>query len=378
MQEHDHEDGYEHTEPEKHGAGVAGVRFIEAGPITYCSPGELSLGVGDYVIVRTDRGERLGWVILAPDQIIAGRPDGPLRVVDRLATEADVQAWEQNKERAKEDLHGAQALASRNDPRVRVASLVYDLAGEHGELTFTAGERVEHRWLDQQLSELFNSRIAVSQVGDRDRAKAAQGYDICGLALCCSTWMTEFPSISIKMAKEQDLPPNPSKISGVCGRLLCCLSYEVDAYRELRGDLPKVGKRVTTPVGRAKVISMNSLKQLVRLRMDDTGEVIEIAADELRQQYGNAVRPEELEAQVEEPLRRRDAQIQEAFVAVISPVGGPTTVIAAESETTASEEGEGDDAPRRRRRRGRRGGRGRGGNRPVGGDETQATADDGE
>ena len=328
---------------------VAGVRFIEAGPITYCSPGELNLGVGDYVIVHADRGERLGWVVLAPDQILAGRPEGPLRVVARLATEEDVQAWERNKERAKEDLHGAQALAARNDPRVRVASLVYDLAGEHGELTFTAGERVEHRWLDQQLSDLLQARIAVTQVGDRDRAKAAQGFDVCGRALCCSTWMTEFPAISIKMAKEQDLPPNPSKISGVCGRLLCCLSYEVDAYRELRGDLPKIGKRVTTPIGRAKVISMNSLKQLVRLRLDDTGEVIEIHADELRQQYGNAVRPEELEAEIEAPLRRRDRQLQDAFVAVISPVEAPTAAIAEEAEAAIVDAaGPGDaDAPRR-------------------------------
>ncbi|MFN8584202.1 MAG: regulatory iron-sulfur-containing complex subunit RicT [Dehalococcoidia bacterium] len=346
---------------------IAGVRFIESGPITYCSPGDLDLGVGDYVVVRTDRGDRLGWVVIAPDQHIAGRPDGPLRVIDRLASEADVHAWERNKERAQEDLRGAQALASRNDPRVRVASLTYDLAGKQGELTFTAPERVEHRWLDGQISDLLGARISVTQVGDRDRAKAAQGYDICGLALCCSTWMTEFPSISIKMAKEQDLPPNPSKISGVCGRLLCCLSYEVEAYRELRGDLPKVGKRVTTPVGRAKVLSMNSLKQLVRLRLDDTGEVIEIHADELRRQYGNAVRPEELEAQVEEPLRRRDRQLQDAFVATISPVEAPTLDIVEEAEAVAAaadDEGPlaadaSGDAPRKRRRRGRRGGRGR-------------------
>lgn len=355
---------------------VAGVRFIESGPITYCSPGDLDLGVGDYVVVRTDRGERLGWVVLAPDQLLAGRPDGPLRVIDRLASEADVRAWEQSKDRAKEDFLSAQALASRNDPRVRVASLTYDLAGKHGELTFTAPERVEHRWLDGQLSDLFGARISVTQVGDRDRAKAAQGYDICGLALCCSTWMTEFPSISIKMAKDQDLPPNPSKISGVCGRLLCCLSYEVEAYRELRGDLPKVGKRVTTPIGRAKVLSMNSLKQLVRLRLDDTGEVIEIQADELRKQYGNAVRPEELEAQVEEPLRRRDRQLQDTFVAAIAPVDARTAdapetldaidvveeaeaVAAAAAGTDDAEATMTGDAPRKRRRRGRRGGRGR-------------------
>ncbi|MGE0135330.1 MAG: stage 0 sporulation family protein [Dehalococcoidia bacterium] len=355
---------------------VAGVRFIESGPITYCSPGDLDLGVGDYVIVRTDRGERLGWVVLAPDQLLAGRPEGPLRVISRLATEDDVHAWERNKDRAQEDLRGAQALASRNDPRVRVASLTYDLAGTHGELTFTAPERVEHRWLDGQLSDLLGARISVTQVGDRDRAKAAQGYDICGLALCCSTWMTEFPSISIKMAKDQDLPPNPSKISGVCGRLLCCLSYEVEAYRELRGDLPKVGKRVTTPVGRARVLSMNSLKQLVRLRLDDTGEVIEIAADELRKQYGNAVRPEELEAQVEEPLRRRDRQLRDAFVAPIAPVDAPAPgtldlIGEAEAIAAAAEDGAGSpasgDPTRKRRRRGRRGGRNR---RPGGAEGT--------
>lgn len=366
---------------------VAGVRFVESGPITYCSPGELDLGVGDYVVVRTDRGERLGWVVIAPDQLLAGRPEGPLRVIDRLASEGDVHAWEHNKERAQEDLRGAQALASRNDPRVRVASLVYDLAGKQGELTFTAPERVEHRWLDGQLSDLLGARIFVTQVGDRDRAKAAQGYDICGLALCCSTWMTEFPSISIKMAKEQDLPPNPSKISGVCGRLLCCLSYEVEAYRELRGDVPKVGKRVTTPVGRAKVLSMNSLKQLVRLRLDDTGEVIEIHADELRKQYGNAVRPEELEAQVEEPLRRRDRQLQDTFVATISPVESPVldtreargaldvveeaeAVAAAVEDESPLTSGPGSgEGSRKRRRRGRRGGRGRRPGGPEGGSE---------
>ncbi len=380
-----------HRPPSRPAVPVAGVRFIESGPITYCSPGDLDLGVGDYVVVRTDRGDRLGWVVLAPDQLLAGRPEGPLRVIDRLATEDDVHAWEHNKERAQEDLRGAQALASRNDPRVRVASLTYDLAGRNGELTFTAPERVEHRWLDGQLSDLLGARIAVTQVGDRDRAKAAQGYDICGLALCCSSWMTEFPSISIKMAKEQDLPPNPSKISGVCGRLLCCLSYEVDAYRELRGDLPKVGKRVTTPVGRAKVLSMNSLKQVVRLRLDDTGEVIEMHADELRKQYGSAVRPEELETVVEEPIRRRDRQLQDSFVAAIAPIQAPAIqapiieapletldlVEVAEAVAAAAEDestpGAGTaDAARKRRRRGRRGGRGRrpGGAEGAGSEDT--------
>jgi hypothetical protein len=249
-------------------------------------------------------------------------------------------------------------------------------------VTFSAPERVEYRWLEQQLSELLEAEIHVTQVGDRDRAKAAGGVDICGRALCCSTWMTEFPAISIRMAKDQDLPPNPSKISGVCGRLLCCLSYEVEAYRELRGDLPKVGKRVTTPVGRAKVLSVNSLKQLVRLRFDETGEVVEIGADELRAQYGNAVRPEELEAVVEEPIRRRDRMLQDSFLAPISAVAAPVAPAAPQQPQAegieAPEAADGVDAngePRRRRRRGRRGGRGR--SRSEGGTEGEGGAPEG-
>jgi cell fate regulator YaaT (PSP1 superfamily) len=348
---------------------MVGIRFVEAGPVSYCNPAGLDLGVGDYVVVRTDRGERLGWVVIAPDQVLAGNiPQGPTRVVERIATVEDVRAWEQTKERAKEDQGRAQALAARNDPRVRVANVTYDLAGRVGEVSFTAPERVEYRWLEQQLADLLEADIIVSQVGDRDRAKAAGGFGMCGRDLCCASWMTEFPSISIKMAKDQDLAPNPTKISGVCGRLLCCLSFEVEAYRELRGDLPKVGKRVTTPAGRAKVLSVNSLKQMVRLRFDETGQVVEISAEELRNQYGTVVRPEELEATVEEPLRRRDRQLRDNFVGVLAPTERPVAARApsvvrpgaAEADDTA-EGGEvgADGAPRKRRRRGRRGGRGR-------------------
>ena len=217
---------------------IAGVRFTEAGPVSYCSAGELALGIGDYVVVSTERGERLGWVVIAPDQVISGSPKGPLKVIERLATEMDVSSWREGRRRAEEDHRRAQALAARSDSRVRVASVEYDLAGDFCEITFAAKERIEHAWFARQARELLGCDVRVEQVGDRDRAKAMGGLGVCGLALCCATWQTEFPSISIKMAKEQDLPPNPSKISGVCGRLLCCLSYEVEAYRELRAIFP--------------------------------------------------------------------------------------------------------------------------------------------
>ena len=347
--------------------GIIGVRFNEAGPLTYCSPGELDLAVGDYVVVRADRGEQLGWVVIAPDQVIAAEPEGPLRVIDRLASEDDVGAWRAARERALEDIRRAQEIAARNDPRVRVANVEYNLAGTHCRVTFSAPERVEHRWFAEMCGELFAVEVEVQHVGDRDRGKSLGDVGVCGLALCCKSWQTAFPSISIRMAKEQDLPPNPTKISGVCGRLLCCLSYEVEEYRRLRGDLPKVGKRLTTPVGRARVISLNTLKGQIRMRLDETGEVIEMSSEELRAQYGSAVRPEELEQEVEEPIRRQDRERREAFVATLEPVAAPPTRDE-EHEPPTKEEPEGESAPKRRRRRGRRGGRRRRGGGRGGGD----------
>ena len=161
-------------------------------------------------------------------------------------------------------------------------------------------------------------------MGDRDRAKSLGGLGQCGRALCCSSWQVEFPAISIKMAKDQGLAPNPSKISGVCGRLLCCLSFEIDAYREIIGTLPKVGKRISTPVGRAKVLSINAMSEVVRMRMDDSGEVVEMPAAALRQQYGTAVRPVDLEEDVERPLHEQDRDRRDNLLAVLEPVAMPT------------------------------------------------------
>ncbi|MDA0271402.1 MAG: hypothetical protein DWG77_04015, partial [Chloroflexi bacterium] len=304
---------------------IVGIRYVEAGPISYCSPGDLNLGTGDYVVITTDRGERLGWVVLTPDQVIAGRPDGPLRVIDRLASAQEVEAHREAKRRAEEDITRAQAIAARIDSRVRVASLTYDLTGAFAEATYTAREGVGDvaDRLRREFQREFGGEFAVEQVGDRDRAKAVGGLGQCGRGLCCSTWMTEFPAISIKMAKDQGLAPNPSKISGACGRLLCCLSFEVEAYREIIGTLPKVGKRITTPVGRAKVLSINALTEMVRLRFDETGEVVEMSTAALRGQMGTAVRPEELEGPVEGPIHEEDRQRRENFIAVLDPIARP-------------------------------------------------------
>ena len=339
---------------------IVGIRFVEAGPITYCSPGDLNLGTGDYVIVTTDRGERLAWVVLTPDQVINARLEGPIRVVDRLATGEEVDAHREQKRRAEEDILRAQAVATRVDSRVRVASLTYDLTGAFADMTFTAREGVGDVGdrLRREFERELGANVWLEQVGDRDRAKAAGGLGQCGRGLCCSTWMTEFPAISIKMAKDQGLAPNPSKISGACGRLLCCLSFEVEAYREIMGTLPKVGKRITTPVGRAKVISINALSEMVRLRFDETGEIIELTTAALRAQMGTAVRPEELEADVEGPIHEEDRERREMFVAVLDPIDRPLrdAVFEPGLERAAPPVREGTPI----RSRGTRGGRGRG------------------
>lgn len=338
--------------------GTVGVRFHEASPLTWCSPGDLDLGVGDYVVVQTDRGEQLGWVVLAPDQVLASEPEGPRRVIERLATEEDVAAWRAARERAREDISRAQALAARQDPRVRVANVVYNLAGTRAHVTFAASERVEHRWLRDECADLFDAQVTVEQVGDRERARSLGDVGVCGLALCCKSWQTTFPNVSMRLAREQDLPPNPTKISGVCGRLLCCLSFEVEEYRALRGTLPKVGKRLTTPAGRARVIAVGTLKQTVRLRMDETNEVIEMSAEELASQYGTAVRPEELDATVEERVRRQDRDRRDNLVATLEPVTEPSSDRQGrptEGSQPSTDEG-GENRPKRRRR-GRRGGR---------------------
>ena len=301
--------------------GIIGVRFNEAGPLTYCSPGELDLAVGDYVVVRTDRGEQLGWVVIAPDQVIAAEPEGPLRVIDRLASEDDVGAWRAARERALEDIRRAQEIAARNDPRVRVANVEYNLAGTHCRVTSprpsassTAGS--PRCAASSSLSRSRSSRSATATAGKslggrrrlRSRALLQELADRLPLYLDADGEGAGPPA-----QPDEDLPASAAA-------LLCCLSYEVEEYRRLRGDLPKVGKRLTTPVGRARVISLNTLKGQIRMRLDETGEVIEMSSEELRAQYGSAVRPEELEQEVEEPIRRQDRERREAFVATLEPV----------------------------------------------------------
>ena len=258
---------------------------------------------GSYAVVETST---------ARDRSRRGRP-GPdatseieeaLKPILRIATPEDLQQRQQLRDRAADELRQAKHQVAEDNIDMQIVSGEYDLEGSQITFYFTSTrDRVDFRPLVRDLSSRFGTKVQMLQVGERDRAKLIDGYDVCGQRLCCSSWQTSFPSVSIKMAKEQDLPLNPQKISGVCGRLYCCLTFEYEGYRELRGQMPKVGSMVSTPVGEAKVNSVNLMTKVARLWLTEQHQVVEMPVVDLQMQYGLTVRPVELVQEIEAPLK---------------------------------------------------------------------------
>lgn len=327
-------------------AEVVGVRFREAGRIYYFDGSGHQLPVGTYVVVDTSHGEEVGRVVVAPDQVISSEIKEPLKPVIRVAEREDLEKAESQRTRAQAKLPLLRDTVVEHELPMRIVDADYDIQGSQLTVYFTAEDRVDFRGLVRELSSVLQTRVQMLQVGDRDRAKMMDGIGRCGERLCCCSWQTGFPTISIRMAKEQDLPLNPSKISGACGRLLCCLVYEYEQYRELRGQLPKVGQMVSTPAGVAKVMGLSVLKQTVTLRLEEGLSTVEMPVDEMRLQYGTAVRPVEVVEQVDASLRAGEEAVR------------PTDGGAPEEESAGAQQ------PGKRRSRRRR--RGRRGRRPAG------------
>ena len=250
---------------------VIGVRFRTAGKIYFFSPGEFEIKQGDHVIVETARGIEYGRVVSAPKEVDDDSVVQPLKSVIRIATEQDEKTVEKNRQKEKEAFK-IEAEYTFDNNKV----LFY----------FTADGRIDFRELVKDLAAVFRTRIELRQIGVRDETKIRGGIGICGRPLCCSTYLTEFAAVSIKMAKEQNLSLNPTKISGVCGRLMCCLTNEEETYEVLNSQLPSVGDNVTTSDGLTGTVhSLSVLRRLVKVIVNlenDEKEIREYKADDLK------------------------------------------------------------------------------------------------
>ncbi len=264
---------------------VVGVRFRNAGKIYYFDPANLDIETGNHVIVETARGVEMGTVILAPREVHDESVIQPLKSVIRIATEADEKTVEKNREKEKEAYKICLEKIAKHKLDMKLVEAEYTFDNNKLLFYFTADGRIDFRELVKDLAAVFRTRIELRQIGVRDETKILGGVGICGRALCCHTYLSEFIPVSIKMAKEQNLSLNPTKISGVCGRLMCCLKNEQETYEYLNSRLPGVGDTVTTPDGlKAEVQSVSVLRQMVKVivEMEDEKEAREYKVDELK------------------------------------------------------------------------------------------------
>ena len=257
-------------------ANVVGVRFRRAGKVYYFDSAEFEIKIGEHVIVETARGLEIGRVVIAPRQVLANEIIEPLKPVVRLASPEDVKHGEELDAKAEEALIECGKMINELQLPMKLLTAEYNLDGNRLTFMFSAEDRVDFRELLRRLIQQFRVRIELRQVGARDEAKLVGGFGRCGRHLCCASFIDEFQPVTIKMAKEQDLPLNPMKISGSCGRLMCCLSYENEQYRDLKNQMPRVGQYVTTRMGEAKVVGVNALKGTVLVVPQDAEAAVEL------------------------------------------------------------------------------------------------------
>ena len=247
---------------------VIGVRFKANGKSYYFSPGELELQQGDHVIVETARGTECGEVAKGPHDVPDSSIVKPLKTVTRMADAVDVRRMQQNRADEKRAFSVCEERIAKHKLDMKLVDVEYTLDRNKILFYFTADGRIDFRDLVKDLAGVFRTRIELRQIGVRDESKMLGGLGICGQPFCCSRFLRDFQPVSIKMAKEQGLSHNPAKISGSCGRLMCCLAYEQPAYEYLNRITPGVGSIVKTPEGVGAVVETNVISGTLRVRMD--------------------------------------------------------------------------------------------------------------
>jgi len=251
------------------------VRLREAGKITYFLTGGLKFKTGDYVIVEQDRGLEYGQVISEPSTSHDKKVERPIRKIIRKTNPWDHKQIEKNRTRSKDLMQTCNRKIAERRLDMKLVDAEYSFDRSKIIFYFTAEGRIDFRSLVKDLANIFKARIELKQIGVRDEARIMGGYGPCGKELCCVKFLKDFEPVTIRMAKDQNLPLNPTKISGLCGRLMCCLSYEDKTYRECIKCLPKVGQEIKTEKGKGKVIALNPLKESVIAEIEG-GKHIEV------------------------------------------------------------------------------------------------------
>lgn len=255
---------------------IVGVRFKDAGRIYYFNPLDFDINKDDNVVVETVRGIEFGTVVVGKKQINEEELNSPLKEIIRIATDEDKKIQEENKIKAKEAFRVGEEKIKLHNLDMSLIDCEYTFDRNKLLYYFTADGRVDFRDLVKDLASIFKTRIELRQIGVRDEAKSLGGLGPCGIKLCCSSWLGDFQPVSIKMAKDQNLSLNPSKISGICGRLFCCLKYEHDTYAEILEDMPQVGSLVKTNDNKKGIVTeVSALIEQVKVDIDGTIKIYE-------------------------------------------------------------------------------------------------------
>ena len=264
---------------------VVGVRFKKAGKIYYFDPDIIDVALNDFVVVETARGIEFGHVVIGPKQISEDDIVSPLKKVIRIALDEDFDMHRENKRKAKEAIQICQDKVAEHGLKMKLVDVEYTFDNNKVIFYFTADGRVDFRDLVKDLAAIFKTRIELRQIGVRDEAKMVGGIGPCGKMVCCAQFLGEFDPVSIKMAKEQSLSLNPTKISGLCGRLMCCLKYEHATYEELLKKMPQVGAIVVTPLGKGTIVDTYTLLERVKVKVklnDGTEDLIQYQVEDIQ------------------------------------------------------------------------------------------------
>ena len=253
---------------------IVGIRIKKPGKIYYFDPGEEKLDYGDYVIVETSLGEEYAEVVIPNKEVSEDKIVAPLKPITRKATEKDKKHYEENKEKEKEAFDIALKNIKKHNLDMNLIDVEYKFDNSKILFYFTADGRIDFRELVKDLAAIFRTRIELRQIGIRDEIKRIGGNGICGRELCCCSYLSNFETVSIKMAKEQNLSLTPSKISGACGRLMCCLKYEQEVYEEKLAKLPKVGAIVKTEDGEGVVEGVETLQEVLKVKIENKDDIM--------------------------------------------------------------------------------------------------------